>query len=127
MAAPAPLGSVDDPSDAALTLADPLGALVLALMSRLLASRAVGAVAEGDGLRVEVVKGRLGARTGRGRLQPRIADDMRRILSPFFEPEYGQAPDERARVAPRDLQSLRVPVARAFKREKGELPNFSRA
>ena len=58
MAAPAPLGSVDDPSDAALTLADPLGALVLALMSRLLASRAVGAVAEGDGLRVEVVKGK---------------------------------------------------------------------
>ena len=64
MAAPAPLGSVDDPSDAALTLADPLGALVLALMSRLLASRAVGAVAEGDGLRVEVVKGRLGVSAG---------------------------------------------------------------
>ena len=65
MAAPAPLGAVDDPSDAALDLDDPLGALVLALMSRLLASRAVGAMGAADGgLRVEVVKGRLDVAVG---------------------------------------------------------------
>ncbi|WP_420455540.1 PP2C family protein-serine/threonine phosphatase [Rubrivirga sp.] len=64
MAAPAPSGAVDDPSDAALALADPLGALVLALMSRLLTTRAVGAVVDGSGLRVEVVKGRVGVERG---------------------------------------------------------------
>ena len=55
MDAPAP--SVDDPTDAGLALDDPLGALALALMSRLRATRAVGALADADGLRVEVVKG----------------------------------------------------------------------
>lgn len=64
MAAPAPLGAVDDPTDGALALDDPLEALVLALMSRLLTARAVGAVAEGDGLRVAVVKGRVGVTPG---------------------------------------------------------------
>ena len=49
--------AVDDPTDAALVLDDPLGALALALMSRLRATRAVGALADGDGWRVEVVKG----------------------------------------------------------------------
>ena len=72
----APLGAVDDPTDAALVLDDPLGALVLALMSRLRASRAVGALADGDGWRVEVVKGRVGLAPG-DRLAPddaRLAD-----------------------------------------------------
>ncbi|PAP74954.1 PP2C family protein-serine/threonine phosphatase [Rubrivirga marina] len=64
MAAPAPLGTVDDPTDSALDLDDPLGALLLALMSRLLTSRAVGAVVTDDGLRVEVVKGRLDVAVG---------------------------------------------------------------
>lgn len=54
---PAPLGAVDDPTDAALALDDPLGALALALMSRLQSTRAIGALAEGDGFRVEVTKG----------------------------------------------------------------------
>ena len=64
MDAPAPPGAVDDPTDAALALDDPLGALALALMSRLRATRAVGAVVDGDALRVEVVKGRVGVRAG---------------------------------------------------------------
>ncbi len=64
MPAPAPRGAVDDPSDAALALDDPLDALVLALMSRLLTTRAVAAVADGDGLRVEVVKGAVGVERG---------------------------------------------------------------
>ena len=64
MDAPASLGAVDDPTDAALALDDPLGALVLALMSRLRATRAVGATVDGDGLRVEVVKGRVGLAPG---------------------------------------------------------------
>ncbi len=55
----ASLGVVDDPVDAALILDDPLGALALALMSRLRTTRAVGARAQGSGWRVEVVKGRL--------------------------------------------------------------------
>ena len=49
--------TLDDPIDGALALDDPLGALVLALMSRLLATRAAGALVDGEGLRVEVVKG----------------------------------------------------------------------
>lgn len=53
-AAPAP---PDEHVDDALEPAGQLGALVLALMSRLLATRAVGALADGDGLRVEAVKG----------------------------------------------------------------------
>jgi sigma-B regulation protein RsbU (phosphoserine phosphatase) len=64
MAASAPLGAVDDPTDAGLDLDDPLGALVLALMSRLLTARAVGAVVVEGGLRVEVAKGRLGVAVG---------------------------------------------------------------
>ena len=74
MDAPASPGAVDDPTDAALALDDPLGALALALMSRLQATRAVGAVVDGDGLRVEVVKGRVGVRPG-----DRIAGDGRRL------------------------------------------------
>ena len=61
---PAPLGAVDDPADSRTALDDPLGALVLALMSRLLAARAVGATADGGGLRVDVVKGRVGVAPG---------------------------------------------------------------
>ncbi|MEM0961578.1 MAG: SpoIIE family protein phosphatase [Bacteroidota bacterium] len=58
MAAPS-AGTVDDPTDATQNLADPLGALVLALMSRLLATRAVGVRAHEDGFQVAVVKGRM--------------------------------------------------------------------
>lgn len=56
----ASLGAVDDPVDASLALDDPLGALALALMSRLRTTRAVGLRAEGDGWRVEIVKGSAG-------------------------------------------------------------------
>ena len=60
----APPGAVDDPADAALDLADPLGALALALMSRLQAPRAVAALWAGGALRVEAVKGRVGVAPG---------------------------------------------------------------
>lgn len=50
--------------DADLAPADQLGALLLALMSRLLATRGVGALVDGDALRVEVVKGQAGVAVG---------------------------------------------------------------
>lgn len=50
--------------DASLDPADQLRALLLALMSRLLAARGVGALADADGFRVEVVKGRAGVAVG---------------------------------------------------------------
>ncbi len=68
------LGAVDEQADAALALDDPLGALALALMSRLRATRAVGAVVDGDGLRVEVVKGRVAIEPG-----ARLAGDGRQL------------------------------------------------
>ena len=46
------------------TLGDPLRALALTLMSRLHATRAVGALAEGDGLAVAVTEGRVGVAAG---------------------------------------------------------------
>lgn len=58
------LGAVDDPADSVLDLDDPLDALVLALMGRLLTARAVGAVIEGERLRVAVVKGQTGMGLG---------------------------------------------------------------
>ena len=69
-----PLGPVDEQADAALALDDPLGALALALMSRLHATRAVGAVVDEHGLRVEVVKGRVAVEPG-----TRLAGDGRRL------------------------------------------------
>ena len=50
--------------DADLDPADQLGALLLALMSRLLATRGVGALVHDGALRVEVVKGRAGVAVG---------------------------------------------------------------
>lgn len=58
------LGAVDDPTDAALALDDPLDALVLALMGRLLTSRAAAALLDGEELCVEVVKGAVGVLRG---------------------------------------------------------------
>ena len=69
--------SVDDPTDAGLALDDPLGALALALMSRLRATKAVGALVGPDGLRVAVVKGGVrvspGDRLGGAPLPPELA------------------------------------------------------
>ncbi len=48
----------DEHVDASLDPADQVGALLLALMSRLLATRGVGALVEDDGFRVVSVKGR---------------------------------------------------------------------
>jgi sigma-B regulation protein RsbU (phosphoserine phosphatase) len=61
--------------DAALAPADQLGALLLTLMSRLLATRGVGALADGDGLRVAAVKGPVGLAAGR-RLAAGLGDDL---------------------------------------------------
>ena len=61
MDAPAP---PDEHLDAALDPAGQLGALLLTLMSRLLATRGVGALADGDGLRVAAVKGPVALRPG---------------------------------------------------------------
>ncbi len=76
----APLGAVDDPIDATRTLDDPLGALVLALMSRLLAARAVAALAEGDGLRVAVAKGTGGLAVGDAVDEAALAPDFPLIV-----------------------------------------------
>ena len=72
----ASLGTVDDPIDAALALDDPLGALVLALMSRLQTPRALGAVAVEGGWRVAVVKGLAPFHVGEvlAPTDPRLAD-----------------------------------------------------
>lgn len=59
-----PLGAVDDPVDATVALDDPLDALALALMSRLLVSKAA-VVLSGDGrLTVAVVKGTVALEVG---------------------------------------------------------------
>ncbi len=59
---PAPV--LDEHVDASLDPADQVGALLLALMSRLLATRGVGALAEDGGFRVVSVKGRAGVAAG---------------------------------------------------------------
>ncbi|MGB3544428.1 PP2C family protein-serine/threonine phosphatase [Rubrivirga sp.] len=64
MAGPVPLGAVDDPVDATIALDDPLDALALALMSRLLTSRAAVALVEDDRQIVSVTKGATGLEVG---------------------------------------------------------------
>ena len=54
----------DDHLDASLDPADQVGALLLTLMSRLLATRGVGVLAEAGGLRVVAAKGRVGVEVG---------------------------------------------------------------
>ena len=54
----------DEHVDASLDPADQVGSLLLALMSRLLATRGVGALADGDGFRVAAVKGRAAVAVG---------------------------------------------------------------
>lgn len=59
-----PTALSDEHLDASLDPADQVEALLLTLMSRLLATRGVGALAEGDGLRVVAAKGPVGVDNG---------------------------------------------------------------